>query len=162
MFFSQALTALGDFRCLEPNAWFGLWRRFGGNLGPEPAKRAGMPRCGRPKSFPPVWHSLRSRRRDWTRVSRTTSVAAKGLSRTARRIISHNIAQADLCAIWQDGFHDYVIRGDTVRRQLCCTTDGRLPALTEWLCAFEAAVSSSSGTKAGLLTRRAAQSRRRW
>ncbi|CAE7694370.1 unnamed protein product [Symbiodinium necroappetens] len=86
---NEALTALGDFRCLEPNAWFGLWRRFGGNLGPEPAKRE--QETGLDQGFP---HHLSG---------------GKGP--------------------FKDGFHDYVIRGDT------------------------AAVSSSSGTKAGLLTR---------
>ncbi|CAE7816056.1 unnamed protein product, partial [Symbiodinium sp. CCMP2456] len=86
---NEALMALGDFRCLEPNAWFGLWRRFGGNLGPEPAKRE--QETGLDQGFP---HHLSG---------------GKGP--------------------FKDGFHDYVIRGDT------------------------AAVSSSSGTKAGLLTR---------
>jgi len=85
----EALMAVGDFRCLEPNAWFGLWRRFGGNLGPEPAKRE--QETGLDQGFP---HHLSG---------------GKGP--------------------FKDGFHDYVIRGD------------------------KAAVSSSSGTKAGLLTR---------
>ena len=58
--FGEALMAVGDFRCLEPNAWFGLWRRFGGNLGPEPAKRAGMPRrcCGHRKWLSAAFHCI--------------------------------------------------------------------------------------------------------